>query len=377
MKTLTIKRSQLTYPGSYRDLRVDTYSSQSSIKRAVVMTTAFIENGYWYQIEKKGYSLAKRIAQEGFDVYVLSFVLKEKWPAHKIPQDASFSEMVCEHLPNLHRQLAAQYQDIHYIGHSFGVTVLLAYLMGYRKNPKGEWMPDAKDAEQNANKVRSFVSLAGLFQLQWPKRSLFPDPTAFKTWIYPLLSYTAAQLPSLAKIPWEQRLPTSKLSATRHWPVSAVTLGMLKCLEAIGLMPSFHFANADMEALRLAMSEGSSDESMELFRTVLGLHPNARPLVSNTAKRGRAPSNKKAAHAALHNFCEDLRHIHTPILFIQGELDQITHPQTIQRYGFDRVQSVDKTFTILKNTGHQDMLAAKNPEKLFVELKNWLNREFS
>ncbi len=358
---MKIESSHISYPGQFRHLRVDSYRIHPSPTSAVVMTTAFIENGYWYQIEKKGYSLAKRIAQEGFDVYVLSFVMaKQGRKATVSVQDASFAEMVCQQLPKFHRRLLPQYQHIHYVGHSFGVTILMAFLLGYIKNADGEFMPDAEHAKQNTLQVRSCVSIAGLFKLKWPRRAKLPSADALRTWIYPLLDRVTAQL-ALTKIqPFVNALPTRQLSLVRFLPTVAPVGVFLRFLEAVGLTPSFHFANSDPEALHLALTRGSSDESLESVMTVLNLHPRYE----------RMASRKRA----LSHFTEDLAHFQLPILFLQGDLDQITHPQTIRTYGFERVSSPDKQFVILKNTGHQDILTAKNPEKLFLELKTWLLR---
>ena len=70
---MNLQRRSFSVPGNRRHLDVDVYQHRSPCRKAVIMTTAFIESGYWFQIEKSGYSLAEVVAAMGFDVYVLSF----------------------------------------------------------------------------------------------------------------------------------------------------------------------------------------------------------------------------------------------------------------------------------------------------------------
>lgn len=358
-ETLKVERSQLRFPGEFRHLHVDRYKCDARPSRVVIMTTAFIENGYWYQIEKKGYSLAKRIAQEGYDVYVLSFQLnEERLNKGPLPPDASFTEIVTLHLPKFHQQISEQYSEIHYVGHSYGVTILLAFLLGYQKSMVGEFAPHEKAVKDNTRNVKSFISIAGLFKLTWPEASKMTSFDILRTWPYPVLD-KAARIPfakakfpfSLFPIkrfsPWLRYLPT-------YYPVSLA----LRFYENLGLLPSFHFANADLKALIMALSNGTSDESLETFLTVLNLHPQF--------------DEKETRRQALSHFTEDLEQWKIPICFIQGELDQITHPDIIHQYGYTRIPASKKSFTSLKNTGHQDILTARNPELLFHEIRGWL-----
>ena len=357
---VSIEVSQIRIPGEIRHLRVDRYIHRNSKSRAIVMATAFIENGYWFQIEKQAYSLAERIAQEGFDVHVLSFELDASILKRQadLPSDASFTEIVCKHLPDYHEDLSEHYQEIHYLGHSYGVTMLAAFLLGYERRPDGSFFTDADLARRNSRNVKSLISLAGLWKLTWPYPTSFFSREGLRSSVYPVLE-KCAQLPIERFVGALPVFPTGLLSYSKYMPTNALAMGVLSGLEAVGLMPSFRFQNADAEALRLALSKGTGDESVETFLTVLNLHPRFDGIETRTR--------------ALSHFTEDLGEWKLPILFVQGACDQVTHPAVIRRYGYERIPIHKKSWVLLKNTGHQDMLTAKDADFLFAKLKRWLS----
>lgn len=356
---MKIEVSRTTHPGTFRTLKVDRYCHVPSSTGAVIMATAFIENGYWYQIEKKGYSLARKIAQEGFDVYVLSFEPKLKTlKTRHLPPDASFREIVCEHLPGFHKSVAEHYQSIHYVGHSYGVTLLLAFLLGYEKHDSG-FRHTVEKAREHQAKVSSFVSLAGLFKLAWPDTMPVIYEEGLRALCYPAMRAMLKFLPFGTLKRWTPIIPTSQFAWLRFVPVVRPFKRLLKVVEKAGLTPSFHFENLNLEALLMALSRGSNDETWESLLTLLSLLPEGERIRSLRSN-------------ALKTFTSDLRSFSLPILFLQGEADQITHPEMIRKYGFESVGSTGKRFVNLKHTGHQDILASQHPQILFRELKDWL-----
>ncbi|MBI2602964.1 MAG: hypothetical protein HYW48_07905 [Deltaproteobacteria bacterium] len=359
---MKINVSRTTHAGAFRTLKVDCYRHTPPSTGAVIMATAFIENGYWYQIEKKGYSLARNVAQEGFDVYVLSFEpnlarLKKK----HLPPDTSFRDIVCDLLPHFHKSVAETYQTIHYVGHSYGVTLLLAFLLGYEKQDAG-FRPIEKKAHENQDKVRSFTSVAGLFKLAWPDTMPLLYEEGLRALSYPTMRGLLKVIPFAGLKRWTPIVPTSQFAWLRFAPSAWPMQRLLRIVEKAGMTPSFHFSNVDFEALQLGLSKGSSDETWESFLTILGLVPEGERIRS-------VRSN------ALKTFTEDLRAFSLPILFLQGEYDQITHLDTIRKYGFEAVGSSVKNFVNLKNTGHQDIMASRHPHVLFREVRNWLLAE--
>jgi alpha-beta hydrolase superfamily lysophospholipase len=74
------------------------------------------------------------------------------------------------------------------------------------------------------------------------------------------------------------------------------------------------------------------------------------------------------------NYTEHAHMVEAPILFVTGELDPV-HPETVYRYGFERVSSKVKDFRACEGFGHLDLiLGLRAADEVFPYIAAWLDR---
>ena len=112
--------------------------------------------------------------------------------------------------------------------------------------------------------------------------------------------------------------------------------------------------------LRASLGGGSSNETLEATVTLFGLLSNWNP------------KNTHLKSTALKDFTKNLKEFNLPLLMIVGEKDISTTPKNCQMYGYNIVKSERKNFILIEKTGHQDILAPKDPTILRNYLSDWL-----
>lgn len=349
------KHKSLNIPGVYRNLQVKALLHPQPNNKAVVIANAFIENPKWYFTTPKSKSIPIQLFNTGHDVYFLNFVpVKKRLAKASESVDMSFEDIVYKLLPRFHRNLVADYQSIHYVGHSYGVTLLMAFLLGFERQNFGAFGYNEHRSKAHQENVVSFVSLAGLFKLSWPEDSLHYDP-----FVSQLLHLAVRYGPFDHVQKLMPLLPLSKLKYLEPFVDNWFVRGTLKGLAEIN--PVFNPHNAKLDQLLKAICTGSNDESLESLQTIFALYNTKEKLTSRTGK-------------ALKEFTEQLTHFDLPICFIQGEKDFMTPPEVIKEFGFEKVSSTHKEWCTLDKTGHQDLLVAQNPQMICNPLKNWISQ---
>lgn len=352
MIKLNVSRTNLQIRGTWRNLCGKAVKHHSPAKVAVVLATGFIESYHWFCINNGESSLIEYLATGGYDVYAISSEVN--WQLFKssknIPANASFHEILSFLLPNFQKSYLREYTRIHYVGHSFGTTLLLSFLMGYTKNTKGEYFCDSKLAKLNSKFVSSFTSISGLFDVRWP------NTKSKKKLVYKAYNIGAKAIRDMSCYMRLSCLPFGYIKLLALVPAFTLKSPFSVLATKCGMLPSFNFNNANIHSLKEALVNGSGDESFELFQTILSLR---------VTKKRSEKSN------ALINFSADLKNFFLPIIFIQGECDEVTNHKIIRKYGFNKVGSIKKSFVCYKDTGHQDILVPKDINRLGRDLVGW------
>ena len=356
--------------GSIRSLYVDRFDFPKN-QKVCVLANGFIENGHWYQVKINGKSFCDFLNKLGYDVHVLSFYpQKLLFESKSQSTDISFSKIVCKLLPAYHERLAQKYKHIHYLGHSYGATLLLAFLMGYEPtdNPmnKSNFAANKNLAKQNQTNVLSFTSLSGFYGLNWDffETNYFSPINLIKsfglnrkklTFEGTIIKPIIRKLPNV--VPY---LPTDFFYAIKYFPLKNSVGEILSKLVPQTMVPFIYRKNVDVKAFTEAITYGSYRESWETLDTMLSIEKKrnfAKPWKSN----------------ALRSFNKDLGNLRLPSLFVQGEKDIITPVNIIEKRAYERIGSRKKEFITLKETGHQDILTPKDPRPLQQILGNWLS----
>lgn len=354
-----------SYLARYRKLSVHGPSAPKS-SRVVVLSSAFVENHYWYQIEVEGYSLAKELESTGYDTQVLNFAPRERsFRRAKVQDDASFIDSVCRLLPKFFDHLTERYQEIHFIGHSYGVTQLLAFFAGCRLNQvRGKRVVfDPELAKLRQTPLSSFVSLGGLFKLDWSKTSLakLSQKTGESLWLLQTMHHLAPLLPTR----FIQRLsPILSMAGFRSLATPGGTMLLRlasRLMSPLGLNPVYQATQVNYQALCKALAYGSNDETMESVRTILGLF-------------NRLEHQPPLGSPALNQFTDALSHIEVPIRLVQGSIDKITPCHINHKWGYERVSSPQKSFVELEGVGHQDMLVGQKAESVHQQTIDWIKK---
>lgn len=331
---------------TYRTLREEKFLQSKKTKKAIVLVTAYIENGFWFQVKVGKNSFQEFLSELGFDVYILSFIPKvEKFQNSPFIKDVSFEDIVLRHLPNFHTQIAEKYEDIHYITHSYGSTLTTCFLLGYT-NKNDTYQIHAEKAKLAQKNVKSFISIAGVYKV------ILPD------WIKIIMQKLLSTLLKL-KIHY---MPLKQLNALENLPYLEEILSITKLLPP-EYNPLLNPRNVNMKSfLQAVLGGGSSNETVEATITLSGLFENWHP------------KNSTLKSHALENFSENLNEFHLPTLIMVGNKDTATTPHANKEFGYDLIRSEQKKFVILENYGHQDIMVAKNPTILRGHVEDWLCR---
>ena len=356
--------------GSIRSLYVDRFDLPDN-KKVCVLANGFIENGHWYQVKVNGRSLCDFLNSLGYDVHVLSFYpQKLLFESKSLSTDISFSKIVCKLLPAYHQRLVDHYEHIHYMGHSYGATLILAFLMGYepidKPMNKSNFASSKSLAKRHQEHVVSFTSLSGFYGLNW---DFFETNYVSPLNLIRSLGFNRRKLtfegliikPIIRKLPnVVPYLPTDYLHAIKYFPLRYRVGQILNKLVPQTLVPFVYRKNVDVKAFTEAITYGSYRESWETLDTMLSIEKKrkfSKPWMSN----------------ALRTFNKDLKNMSLPSLFVQGDKDFITPVDIIEKRAFDLIGSKKKEFITLKNTGHQDILTPRDPGPLQQVLGNWLS----
>lgn len=356
--------------GSIRSLYADRFEYPKN-KKVCVLANGFIENAHWYQVKINGRSLCEFLSSLGYDVHALSFYpQKLLFESKNLSTDVSFSKIVCKLLPAYHERLTQKYDDIHYIGHSYGATLILAFLMGYdpvdKPINKSSFAANKSLAKRHQQHVKSYTSLSGFFGLNWDffETNYFSPINLIKSFGLNRRKLTFEGViikPMIRKLPnVVPYLPTDFFYAIKYFPLKNSVGQILNKIVPQPMVPFIYRKNVDIKAFTEAITYGSYRESWETLDTMLSIEKKrnfAKPWKSN----------------ALRSFNKDLKNMRLPSLFVQGDKDIITPVSIIEKRAYELIGSREKDFITLKNTGHQDILTPKDLGPLQQILGNWLS----
>ncbi len=359
---MTYKITSNSVRGRFRDLSILGHIHGRS-KEAIVFVNAFIENEYWFDVNLPDRSIAKYYSSKGYDVHILNFPVKlGQNHLYCEGDDLSFQEIVGQHLPFFHKSILDQYDHIHFAGHSFGQTLVMSYLMGLVPDGTGAFIPSKIVAKISQQKVRSVISISGLYAVHWPNEGKRGDEHLYEGAPFrnKSLDFLIKEV-DIKKVQQLNPVINSHLLKVLKWvPHNTKVLSMAgPIVGERGPFSMMYWPNVDEPSFNFAMDKGVNAESIEVIRTALGLY------VDNDVKEGTKTM-------ALKNYHEALKDFEIPIVFIQGDRDQITHPKGIREYGYDLVGSKEKEWLMLKDQGHQDIFLAKDLSVFYNHLDTWL-----
>ena len=328
----SISYNLLKHTGKYRSLKEESFLQKETTKKALILVTAFIENGLWFQIKVGAQSFREFLSGLGFDVYILSFIPEmEQFIQNPYEKDVSFHEIVFTHFPNFHTRISNKYEEIHYITHSYGSTLTTCFLL------------NSTSVQKN---VKSFISIAGVYKLAMPH--------FMRLILEKFLTYMLSR--SFHYLPMNNLKPLQKIPY-----LSEGVDRILKIFPINQINPIFNANNVDSKAFLQALTGGgSSNETVEAAVTLFGLLTNWQP------------KNNELKSVALIDFSQNLGKFNYPILMLVGEKDVLTTPKNCQEYGYNLVKSERKKLIILPNTGHQDVMAPRDPSLLRNHIRDWL-----
>ena len=256
------------------------------------------------------------------------------------------------------------------MGHIYGATPILAFLMGYepidKPMNKSNFASSKSLAKRHQEHVVSFTSLSGFYGLNW---DFFETNYVSPFNLIRSLGFNRRKLtfegliikPIIRKLPnVVPYLPTDYLHAIKYFPLRYRVGQILNKLVPQTLVPFVYRKNVDVKAFTEAITYGSYRESWETLDTML-----------STEKKRKF--SKPWMRNALRTFNKDLKNMSLPSLFVQGDKDFITPVDIIEKRAFDLIGSKKKEFITLKNTGHQDILTPRDPGPLQQVLGNWLS----
>jgi len=364
------------WQGRFRNMEVDYFRTpvrKVAKNELVVIAPGIIENSKWYNNPESAQPLTEFFAAEGFDVLALSFPPLDSDSVRKSKfADASFREILGHHLPSVASMIKEKgWTKVHWVGHSCGATLVAAYLLGYEAKNIGtetEFVINPALSKQRQAEASSFITISGLFKLYWPVNYWdFWNPINYAkhNWFKasPLIQYAL------------ERAPLKLVSALKpvigfNWLSEAIKMGLpfvapewLPLREyTVMLNPIFYPPNTTEESVEYVMENALSAESLETISTISSLYYHQ--------ERIQWPSSH-----ALKNFTNDLKQLKVPTLFAVGDRDLVTHPEGVKLFGYDVSGATDKTFALIPESGHEDIIISKHPEKLAGVLKQWFSRK--
>ncbi len=329
----------------------------------LILIAGILSNGFQFDLACEDCNFALYFARRGYDVWVSNLRGTGREPyksdsgdfSHCIQDKGIFDvPALVEHVTGVTGRRPVL------IGHSMGSVVSFVYLMGlgYRDGDGcRRILPDPELSREHNGSIAAHVSLGGPVCFRWPRSNwhhwIIETPPARL-----VLRGIRAAIDGMGRRRRQVRVEETVTSILRLMPRT----GPLLLKPVFAFFANMRNMNEEtyLETLLSGLSDVSFAEIYQFFDAAL-----SKDFLECRALLGDFPDKPC-------NYTEHAHMVEAPVLFVTGELDPV-HPETVYRYGFERVSSEVKDFRAFKGFGHLDLiLGLSAADEVFPYIASWL-----
>jgi pimeloyl-ACP methyl ester carboxylesterase len=330
----------------------------------LILIAGILSNGFQYDLACEDCNFALYFARRGYDVWVSNLRGTGREPYKSDGGDFShcIQDKGIYDVPALvaHVTEATGKKPV-LIGHSMGSVVSFVYMMGLDYRVEGGFrriMPDLELASEHNSSIAAHVSIGGPVCFRWPRNN----------WHYWVIETPAARLALRGMRAAIGGMGKRRRQVRVEEGVTAI-LRFMPRLGPVLIKPAFaFFANMRnmsretyLETLLSGLSDISFAEAYQFTDAAL-----TKDFLECRAILGDFPGEPC-------NYTENAHLVEAPVLFVTGELDPV-NPETVYRYGFERVSSEVKDFRSFEGFGHLDLiLGLRAKDEVFPYITDWLD----
>ncbi|MCC7440496.1 MAG: hypothetical protein IT285_02620 [Bdellovibrionales bacterium] len=329
------------------------------------------------------YSLARRLRQAGFDVWMGNYRhtgtpgFRSESP--ELPYHWTVEDQAIYDLPALVEKVRISTGQRPFVaGHSLSAWILDGYLSGLHYLPDGSVRADRMLSRARQAGLKGVISVAGVYSVWWPKslRNVVTDPVLTKDDYYRSNYELEAMALSGAHAEAGGQLPSLPLS----WigSVLALPLDRIPFVGPVLARLYRSFQGSVIQTPLLSMFYVPSNAPTEVVRThgIDGLEelgPRLIEQLGNAVVERRTASHYHGEIPAdAHLYAPQRAWLKLPLLFVAGAQDRCANADMIHDDGYLLSGSADKQYWRVTG-GHLDVISGKRSEvELLAPLVAWL-----
>lgn len=353
--------------------------------RPLLVVHGFASNDIYWDSPVEKYSFAKFLHARGFDVWIGNLRgagsrgFRSESPAG--PRHWTVEDYAAFDLPALVEKVQESTQrTVTLVGHSLAAWVFEGYLSGvYLKD--GRPAPDPVRAAGNAERIRSVVTIAGMYKLTWPKKlkNFLKDPVRNHE-DYRNSNY-AFEAAALAVPIWHASYRMNELPLDYLGHILDLPLGKIpyigKILERVS--GGFWRELAGTPLFEMLYNSSNMDPQVVLQYARKSLEDPGPRLLEQLRNAILTKKSYEYYHLRRPRDAYDYsvwrRNIRVPVLFVAGERDMLAHQEGIRSGGFKQYSEArNRAFILVPEAGHLDVVNGINSRaKTWIPVVEWID----